>query len=79
MNFFKYLLDIKSVLYHIPCIKINDKKLKLIKNGMKVSMLEEVGSIEHKKILADYHENVVALGSMQNGIFYPKRVLNINE
>jgi len=78
-EFFKYLLDIKSVLYHIPSIKINDKKLKLIKNGMKVSMLEEVGSIEHKKILADYHENVVALGSMQNGIFYPKRVLNINE
>ena len=78
-DFEKYLLDIKSVLYHIPTIEINDKKLKLIKNGMKVSMLEEVGSKEYKEILADYHQNVVALGSMKNGIFYPKRVLNINE
>ena len=78
-DFEKYLLDIKSVLYHIPTIKINDKKLKLIKNGMKVSMLEEVGSREYKEILADYHQNVVALGSMKNGIFYPKRILNINE
>ena len=78
-DFEKYLLDIKSVLYHIPTIKINDKKLKLIKNGMKVSMLEEVGSKEYKEILADYHQNVVALGSMKNGIFYPKRILNINE
>lgn len=78
-DFEKYLLDIKSVLYHIPTIKINDKKLKLIKNGMKVSMLEEVGSKEYKEILADYHQNIVALGSMKNGIFYPKRILNINE
>ena len=78
-DFKKYLLDIRSVLYHIPTIKINDKKLKLIKNGMKVSMLEEVGSKEYKEILADYHQNVVALGSMRNGIFYPKRILNINE
>ena len=78
-DFEKYLLDIKSVLYHIPTIKINDKKLKLIKNGMKVSMLEEVGSKEYKEILADYHQNVVALGSIKNGIFYPKRILNINE
>jgi len=78
-DFEKYLLDIKSVLYHIPTIKINDKKLKLIKNGMKVSMLEEVGSKEYKEILADYHQNVVALGSIKNGVFYPKRILNINE
>ena len=78
-DFEKYLLDIKSVLYHIPTIKINDKKLKLIKNGMKVSMLEEVGSKEYKEILADYHQNVVALGSIKNGIFYPKRILNIND
>ena len=78
-EFLKYLLDIKSVLYHIPSIKINDKKLKLIKNGMKVSMMEEVGSKEYKEILADYHENVVALGSMENGVFYPKKVLNIND
>jgi tRNA pseudouridine55 synthase len=78
-DFKKYLLDIRSVLYHIPTIKINDKKLKLIRNGMKVSMLEEVGSKEYKEILADYHQNVVALGSMRNGIFYPKRILNINE
>ena len=78
-DFEKYLLGIKSVLYHIPTIKINDKKLKLIKNGMKVSMLEEVGSKEYKEILADYHQNVVALGSIKNGIFYPKRILNINE
>ena len=78
-DFQKYLLDIKSVLYHIPKIEINDKKLRLIKNGMKVSMLEEVGSKEFKEILADYHQNVVALGSMKNGIFYPKRILNINE
>ena len=75
----KYILDIQSVLYHIPTIEINDKKLKLIKNGMKVSMLEEVGSKEHKEILADYHQNVVALGSMKDGVFYPKRILNINE
>jgi len=78
-DFSKYMLDIKSVLYHIPTIEINDKKLKLIKNGMKVSMLEEVGSKEHKEILADYHQNVVALGSMKDGVFYPKRILNINE
>ena len=78
-DFEKYILDIKSVLYHIPTIKINDKKLKLIKNGMKVSMLEEVGSKEYKEILADYHQNVVALGSIKNGVFYPKRILNINE
>ena len=78
-DFGKYLLDIKSVLYHIPTIKINDKKLRLIKNGMKVSMLEEVGSKEYKEILADYHQNVVALGSIKNGVFYPKRILNINE
>jgi len=78
-NFEKYLLDIKSVLYHIPTIEINDKKFKLIKNGMKVSMLEEVGSKEHKEILADYHQNVVALGSMKDGVFYPKRILNIND
>lgn len=78
-DFEKYLLDIKSVLYHIPTIKINDKKLELIKNGMKVSMLEEVGSKEYKEILADYHQNVVALGSIKNGVFYPKRILNINE
>lgn len=77
--FSKYLLDIKSVLYHIPSIEINDKKLRLIKNGMKVSMLEEVGTKEYKEILADYHQNVVALGSMKNGVFYPKRILNINE
>ena len=78
-DFEKYLLDIRSVLYHIPTIKISDKKLKLIKNGMKVSMLEEVGSKEYKEILADYHQNVVALGSIKNGIFYPKRILNIND
>ncbi|MEK9746980.1 MAG: hypothetical protein VW204_04850 [Pelagibacteraceae bacterium] len=78
-DFSKYMLDIRSVLYHIPSIEINDKKLKLIKNGMKVSMLEEVGSKEHKEILADYHQNVVALGSIKDGIFYPKRILNINE
>tara|TARA_A100001011_G_scaffold400875_1_gene520385 strand:- start:22831 stop:23721 length:891 start_codon:yes stop_codon:yes gene_type:complete len=75
----KYLLDIKSVLYHIPSVEINDKKLKLIKNGMKVSMLEEVGSKEYKEIIADYHQNVVALGFMKHGVFYPKRILNINE
>ena len=78
-DFEKYLLDIKSVLYHIPTIEINDKKLELIKNGMKVSMLEEVGLKEYKEILADYHQNVVALGSIKNGVFYPKRILNINE
>ena len=75
----KYLLDIKSVLYHIPTIKINYKKLKLIKNGMSVSMLEELGSLEYKDIIADYHQSVVALGSMKNGVFYPKRILNTNE
>jgi len=79
INFKKYLLEIKSVLYHIPTIEINDKKLKLIKNGMKVSMLEEAGSKEYKRILADYHQNVVAIGSMKEGIFYPKRILNTNE
>ena len=39
---------------------------------MKVSILEEVGSKEYKEILADYHQNVVALGSMRNGIFIQK-------
>ena len=73
----KYILDIQSVLYHIPTIKINDKKLKLIKNGMKVSMLDEVGTKEYQEILAEYNHTIAALGTMREGIFYPKKVLNI--
>ena len=40
---------------------------------MKVSMLEEVGSKEYKEILADYHQNVVALGSMKKWNFLSKK------
>ena len=76
-DFEKYLLDIKSVLYHIHTIKINDKKLKLIKNGMKVSMLEEFGEVNIKSLIAQNQSQVLAFGELKSGFFYPKRILNI--
>ncbi len=74
---FKYLLEIDKVLIHIPSIKLEDKRIKLIKNGMKVSMLEEFGEIDLKKLIAQNQNQVLAFGELKSGFFYPKRILNI--
>ena len=73
----KYLLEINRVLIHIPSIKLEDKRIKLIKNGMKVSMLEEFGEIDLKKLIAQNQNQVLAFGELKSGFFYPKRILNI--
>jgi tRNA pseudouridine55 synthase len=73
----KYLLEINKVLIHIPSIKLEDKRIKLIKNGMKVSMLEEFGEIDLKKLIAQNQNQVLAFGELKSGFFYPKRILNI--
>jgi len=72
----KYLLEINKVLIHIPFINLKDKRIKLIKNGMKVSMLEEFGEIDHKKLIAQNQNQVLAFGELKSGFFYPKRILN---
>ena len=72
----KYLLEIDKVLIHIPYIKLEDKRIKLIKNGMKVSMLEEFGNIDLKKLIAQNQNQVLAFGELKSGFFYPKRILN---
>ena len=76
-DFQKYLLEINRVLIHIPSIKLEDKRIKLIKNGMKVSMLEEFGAIDLKKLIAQNQNQVLAFGELKSGFFYPKRILNI--
>ena len=76
-EFSKYLLDIEKVLIHIPSIKLEDKRIKLIKNGMKVSMLEEFGEINIKSLIAQNQNQVLAFGELKSGFFYPKRILNI--
>ncbi|MDC0376141.1 tRNA pseudouridine(55) synthase TruB, partial [Pelagibacteraceae bacterium] len=73
----KYLLEINKVLIHIPSINLEDKRIKLIKNGMKVSMLEEFGEIDLKKLIAQNQNQVLAFGELKSGFFYPKRILNI--
>ena len=73
----KYLLEINKVLIHIPSINLEDKRIKLIKNGMKVSMLEEFGVIDLKKLIAQNQNQVLAFGELKSGFFYPKRILNI--
>jgi tRNA pseudouridine55 synthase len=73
----KYLLEINKVLIHIPSIKLEDKRIKLIKNGMKVSMLEEFGAIDLKKLIAQNQNQVLAFGELKSGFFYPKKILNI--
>lgn len=76
-NFYKYLLDIRKVLIHIPSIKLEDERIKLIKNGMKVSMLEEFGEVNIKSLIAQNQSQVLAFGELKSGFFYPKRILNI--
>ncbi len=76
-NLKKFLLDIPDVLYHIPQIKLDDKRLELIKNGMKVSMYEELGSSNYTSYLISSSKNIFAIGSIKSGYFYPKRVIKI--
>ena len=76
-EFYKYLLDIEKVLIHIPSIKLEGKRIKLIKNGMKVSMLEEFGEANIKSLIAQNQSQVLAFGELKSGFFYPKRILNI--
>ena len=57
-DFYKYLLDIRKVLIHIPSIKLEDERIKLIKNGMKVSMLEEFGEVNIKSLIAQNRSQV---------------------
>ena len=76
-EFSKYLLDIEKVLIHIPSIKLEDKRIRLIKNGMKVSMLEEFGEVNIKSLIAQNQSQVLAFGELKSGFFYPKRILNI--
>ena len=71
----KFLLDIPDVLYHIPQIKLDDNRLELIKNGMKVSMYEELGSSNFTEYLISSSKDIFALGSIKSGYFYPKRVI----
>jgi tRNA pseudouridine55 synthase len=71
------LLDIRKVLIHIPSIKLEDERIKLIKNGMKVSMLEEFGEVNIKSLIAQNQSQVLAFGELKSGFFYPKRILNI--
>ena len=73
----KFLLDIPDVLYHIPQIKLDDNRLELIKNGMKVSMYEELGSSNFTEYLISSSKDIFALGSIKSGYFYPKRVIKI--
>ena len=61
-RFKKFLLDIPDVLYHIPQIKLDDNRLELIKNGMKVSMYEELG-FKFTEYLISSSKDIFALGS----------------
>ena len=73
----RFLLDIPDVLYHIPQIKLDDKRLELIKNGMKVSMYAELGNSNFTEYLISSSKDIFALGSIKSGYFYPKRVIKI--
>ena len=73
----KFILDIPEVLYHIPQIKLDDKRLELIKNGMKVSMYEEIGSSNFENYIISSSKHILALGTVKAGYFYPKRILKL--
>ena len=73
----KFLLAIPEVLYHIPQIKLDDKRLELIKNGMKVSMYEEIGSSNFENYIISSSKHILALGTVKAGYFYPKRILKL--
>ena len=75
-NFLKYVLDIQSALIHIPTIKLNDERINLIKNGMKVSFVNEFGKVSLNNIYTQALEKPLALGYLKSGFFYPKRVFN---
>ena len=75
-NFLKYVLDIQSALIHIPSIKLNDERINLIKNGMKVSLVNEFGKVSLENIYTAALEKPLALGYLKSGFFYPRRVFN---
>ena len=75
-NFLKYVLDIHSALIHIPTIKLNDERINLIKNGMKVSLVNEFGKVSLENIYTEALDKPLALGYLKSGFFYPKRVFN---
>jgi len=75
-NFLKYVLDIQSALIHIPSIKLNDERINLIKNGMKVSLVNEFGKVSLDNIYTAALEKPLALGYLKSGFFYPRRVFN---
>jgi tRNA pseudouridine55 synthase len=75
-HFFKYVLDIQSALRHIPSIKLKDERINLIKNGMKVSLVNEFGKVSLDNIYTEALDKPLALGYLKFGFFYPKRVFN---
>jgi tRNA pseudouridine55 synthase len=75
-DFLKYVLDIHSALIHIPSIKLNDQRINLIKNGMKVSLVNEFGKVSLDNIYTQALEKPLALGYLKSGFFYPRRVFN---
>ena len=75
-NFLKYVLDIHSALIHIPTIKLKDERINLIKNGMKVSLVNEFGKVSLDNIYTEALDKPLALGYLKSGFFYPKRVFN---
>jgi len=75
-HFLKYVLDIQSALIHIPSIKLKDERINLIKNGMKVSLVNEFGKVSLDNIYTEALDKPLALGYLKSGFFYPKRVFN---
>ena len=75
-HFLKYVLDIQSALIHIPSIKLKDERINLIKNGMKVSLVNEFGKVSLDNIYTEALDKPLALGYLKLGFFYPKRVFN---
>ena len=75
-NFLKYVLDIQSALIHIPSIKLKDERINLIKNGMKVSLVNEFGKVSLEHIYTEALNKPLALGYLKSGFFYPRRVFN---
>jgi tRNA pseudouridine55 synthase len=70
------VLDIQSALIHIPSIKLKDERINLIKNGMKVSLVNEFGKVSLDNIYTEALDKPLALGYLKSGFFYPKRVFN---
>ena len=75
-NFLKYVLDIQSALIHIPSIKLKDERINLIKNVMKVSLVNEFGKVSLENIYTEALNKPLALGYLKSGFFYPRRVFN---